>query len=82
MLLIQSQERTDKMRLIYADYLKCNVLIKVGIIICIMGIWIALGNYLGWIVVYDYLFYKQAFIFGAVVGILLIVIGMIKNKCK
>lgn len=63
-------------------YLKCNVLIKVGIIICIMGIWTALGNYLGWIVVYDYLFYKQAFIFGAVAGFLLIVIGMIKNKCK
>lgn len=63
-------------------YLKCNVLIKVGMITCIVGVWIAIGNYSSWIVVYECLFYKQALTIGSIIGILLIVIGIIKNKCK
>ncbi len=64
------------------QYLKKNVFIKAGIITCIIGFWIAIGNYLGWIVVYEYKFHTQILIVTTLAGLLLFVVGIIKNKSK
>lgn len=63
-------------------YLKKNVFIKAGIITCFIGFWIAIGNYLGWIVVYEYKFHTQILIVATLAGLLLFVVGIIKNKSK
>ena len=63
-------------------YFKKNAFIKAGIVTCIIGFWIAIGNYLGWIVVYEYKFHTQILIVATLAGLLLFVVGIFKNKNK
>jgi len=61
-------------------YLKKNALMKAGSITCIMGLWIAVGNYLGWIVIYEYQFHTHILVVALLAGFFLFAIGIIKDK--
>lgn len=63
-------------------YLRKNVFIKAGIITCIMGVWISIGNYMGWVEIYAYDFHIQILLVSVIVGFLFIVVGVFQNKSK
>lgn len=62
------------------QYLKTNGFVRAGIATFITGIWISIGNYLGWVMIYDYDVHVPIFVVSIILGAVLLMIGLFHGR--